>query len=74
MMMDGFSHETVDGAPWAFIAVMGVTGAGKSTFIQWASGSDEIVIGHDLESCKSSFTALSSIPQICIINALEIQD
>ncbi|CAO2648332.1 Nn.00g075990.m01.CDS01 [Neocucurbitaria sp. VM-36] len=55
-MRSDFSPETVTGAPWAFIAVMGVTGAGKSTFIQWASGSSEIQIGHDLESCTSDIT------------------
>ncbi|KAF1844827.1 uncharacterized protein K460DRAFT_310767 [Cucurbitaria berberidis CBS 394.84] len=55
-MRSNFSTETVPGAPWAFIAVMGVTGAGKSTFIQWASGSSEIQIGHDLESCTSDIT------------------
>lgn len=54
-MRSDFSPDTVRGAPWAFIAVMGVTGAGKSTFIQWASGSSEIQIGHDLESCMSPF-------------------
>lgn len=43
----------VDGAPWAFIAVMGVTGAGKSTFIQTASGDQSVAIGHGLKSCRS---------------------
>jgi len=33
------------------IAVMGVTGAGKSRFIQVASGRDDVGIGHDLHSC-----------------------
>ena len=42
----------VAGAPWAFIAVMGVTGAGKSTFIRTASGDDSILIGHGLKSCQ----------------------
>lgn len=32
------------------IAVMGVTGSGKSTFIQYFSN-ETLVIGHDLESC-----------------------
>ncbi|OCK73986.1 hypothetical protein K432DRAFT_250303, partial [Lepidopterella palustris CBS 459.81] len=35
------------------IAVMGVTGAGKSTFIQLVSGNEDIEIGHDLRSCTS---------------------
>jgi ABC-type Mn2+/Zn2+ transport system ATPase subunit len=35
-----------------YIAVMGVTGAGKSTFIKECTG-QEIEIGHTLESCKS---------------------
>jgi len=39
--------------PIVFIAVMGVTGAGKSTFISLASEIDKIEIGHDLRSCES---------------------
>ena len=35
-----------------FIAVMGTTGAGKSTFIKVASGDDTVGIGHTLKSCK----------------------
>ncbi|KAK0846198.1 hypothetical protein LTR91_022148 [Friedmanniomyces endolithicus] len=35
------------------IAVMGVTGAGKSRFIQVASGRDDVGIGHDLHSYTS---------------------
>jgi ABC-type lipoprotein export system ATPase subunit len=35
------------------IAVMGMTGAGKSTFIQKASGLDAVKVGHDLESCMA---------------------
>jgi len=35
------------------IAVMGVTGSGKSTFIRTASKSEEVVLGHDLHSCTS---------------------
>jgi ABC-type uncharacterized transport system ATPase component len=33
-----------------FIAVMGVTGAGKSTFISRCAGQD-VTVGHDLTSC-----------------------
>lgn len=32
-------------------AVMGTTGSGKSTFIQKASGRQDVPIGHKLESC-----------------------
>lgn len=39
------------GALWAFIAVMGVTGAGKSTFIKTVSEDETVVIGEGLESC-----------------------
>jgi len=46
------SQQIVKDAPWAIIAVMGVTGAGKSTFIQSASGDDSVIIGHSLKSCK----------------------
>jgi signal recognition particle receptor subunit beta len=63
MTVDTIS-EIVPGAPWALIAVMGVTGAGKSTFIQTASKATDVVIGHNLESCKYSkpkSTCLSGI-------------
>jgi signal recognition particle receptor subunit beta len=50
-MADKTSSEIIPGAPWVLIAVMGVTGAGKSTFIQTASQSPEVVVGHSLESC-----------------------
>jgi ABC-type proline/glycine betaine transport system ATPase subunit len=33
------------------IAVMGLTGSGKSTFVQKASGLQNIEIGHNLNSC-----------------------
>lgn len=35
------------------IAVMGVTGSGKSTFIETASGLSDVGVGHNLQSCKS---------------------
>jgi putative ribosome biogenesis GTPase RsgA len=34
------------------IAVMGVTGVGKSTLIRTITGRDDIVVGHDLTSGK----------------------
>lgn len=37
--------------PKILIAVMGMTGSGKSTFIKTASQLD-VDIGHDLKSCK----------------------
>jgi len=40
-----------DNAPVAFIAVMGVTGAGKSTFISAVSMNQNVEVGHGLESC-----------------------
>lgn len=43
--------------PEVFIAVMGVTGSGKSTFIQTASELDAIDIGHDLKSCTAHVIA-----------------
>ncbi|KAF8466338.1 hypothetical protein BDZ91DRAFT_168767 [Kalaharituber pfeilii] len=42
-------QETISGI--IRIAVMGVTGAGKSTFIQTITGDQRITIGHNLESC-----------------------
>ena len=34
------------------IAVLGVTGAGKSTFVTVATGAGDVKIGHGLEPCK----------------------
>ncbi|KAF5544670.1 P-loop containing protein [Fusarium mexicanum] len=36
------------------IAVMGVTGSGKSTFVRTASGNNEVVVGHTLEASGSA--------------------
>jgi ABC-type uncharacterized transport system ATPase component len=41
-----------DDGRMVFIAVMGVTGAGKSTFIQTASGDSRVTVGHGNKSCK----------------------
>ena len=35
------------------IFVMGVTGVGKSTFIQYATG-HEVKVGHNLDPCEST--------------------
>lgn len=49
-----------------FIAVMGVTGSGKSTFIQTATGSDDVHIGHTFKSCKLQLSLwLLVIVNIC---------
>ncbi|KAI1778598.1 P-loop containing nucleoside triphosphate hydrolase protein [Hypoxylon cercidicola] len=37
-----------------FIAVMGMTGSGKSSFISAVTGRDDVKIGHELSSCTSS--------------------
>ena len=34
------------------IAVIGVTGAGKTTFISRATGRNDLEIGHGIDSCK----------------------
>ncbi|KAJ3559516.1 hypothetical protein NP233_g11244 [Leucocoprinus birnbaumii] len=44
-----FGDKNSDVPP--IIAVMGPTGAGKSSFIKIATGSDEIVVGESLTSC-----------------------
>jgi ABC-type lipoprotein export system ATPase subunit len=36
------------------VAVMGVTGSGKSNFIKHATNSDRIKVGHNMESCKKT--------------------
>ena len=36
------------------IAVMGVTGSGKSKLIEYASGLERVGIGHNYESCENS--------------------
>jgi ABC-type phosphate transport system ATPase subunit len=38
----------------AVFAVMGTTGSGKSTFIQKATGSPDIVVGHNLNACEKT--------------------
>lgn len=41
------------------VAVMGVTGSGKSTFIRTASGLvDEVEVGTGLEACEASLSLL----------------
>ncbi|ETI29374.1 hypothetical protein G647_01827 [Cladophialophora carrionii CBS 160.54] len=45
--------EAVHGGEMVFIAVMGVTGAGKSTFIQTASGDSRVTVGHGNKSCTT---------------------
>jgi putative ribosome biogenesis GTPase RsgA len=37
------------------IAVLGVTGAGKSSFINRATSSNVLEVGHNIESCLLSF-------------------
>ncbi len=37
------------------IAVMGVTGSGKSNFIKHATSSERIKVGHSLQSCKKPY-------------------
>ncbi|KAG5811352.1 hypothetical protein H9Q74_006072 [Fusarium xylarioides] len=43
--------------PTMVIAVMGVTGSGKSTFVRTVTGKDEVVVGHSLEACTQEITA-----------------
>src|SRR5882757_10579495 len=49
--MSRFTAEDVEDI--IAVAVMSVTGSGKSNFIMLASGSDTCVVGHNLASCKS---------------------
>ena len=42
------------------IAVMGVTGSGKSTFVKQVTGSEKFVIGNELTSC--TLTTLHHVP------------
>jgi ABC-type transport system involved in cytochrome bd biosynthesis fused ATPase/permease subunit len=39
--------------PPILVAVMGLTGAGKSSFVQLVTGDKDIQIGHGLKSSKS---------------------
>jgi Fe-S cluster assembly ATPase SufC len=41
-----------DGEKEAVIAVMGITGAGKSYFIQKMTGDQDVVVGDSQMSCK----------------------
>ncbi|KAG7288270.1 hypothetical protein NEMBOFW57_007801 [Staphylotrichum longicolle] len=49
---EGFRAGRAPGPNDVFIAVMGVTGSGKSSFISLCSGKS-VKIGHDLQSCTS---------------------
>ncbi|KIM75842.1 hypothetical protein PILCRDRAFT_13215 [Piloderma croceum F 1598] len=42
------------------VAVMGPTGAGKSTFIQHATGQNDQNIGHGLQSCTSNIRTINT--------------
>lgn len=43
------------------IAVMGITGCGKTTFVnQFTDADHKLVVGHGLESCMSLQAALSA--------------
>ena len=55
-----------------YIAVMGVTGAGKSRFISACTGQD-VKIGHSLESCKSDFSLPSFYADFCL-GTTEVDD
>ncbi|KAL8822685.1 MAG: hypothetical protein Q9191_006585 [Dirinaria sp. TL-2023a] len=41
------------------IALLGVTGAGKTTFISKATGRTDLKIGHDIESCTKEISAIN---------------
>ena len=48
---DGVSFENISADDAVFIAVMGITGSGKSTFVKLATGSDKDIVGNKLTSC-----------------------
>ena len=50
--------QVQDAANIAIVAVMGTTGSGKSTFIQKATGSHDVIIGHNLKSCTRLLTSI----------------
>jgi predicted GTPase len=57
------TSQTTSGTPTAgdvVIAVMGVTGVGKSTFINYFSDG-EAVVGHSLEACKLTIDKKATI-------------
>ena len=53
--------KVTPGAGEILIAVMGVTGSGKSYFCRAATGDDCIVVGDGLESCN---TAVSPVKKL----------
>lgn len=61
-MLSAESLPTLQGAEnVSLIAVMGVTGSGKSTFIKHVTGSDKVIVGSDLTSCR-----ISSYSRLCL--------
>jgi ABC-type multidrug transport system fused ATPase/permease subunit len=55
---DGGLSDPYGDQPKIVLAVLGMTGVGKSTFIKYATGLQHIEVGEGLESCKS-------IPPVC---------
>ena len=50
-MSDGFSFQDIAVEDAVFVAVMGITGSGKSNFVKLATGSDKEIVGNNLTSC-----------------------
>jgi hypothetical protein len=46
------------GRRYAYIAVMGITGSGKSSFIKAATGYPGVVVGDSLNGCESLQVAM----------------
>ena len=57
---DHSGNSSVNGIEDVYLAVMGVTGAGKSSFIKLCTNKN-VVIGHNLKSCLFPNRALPPV-------------
>ncbi|KAH7095980.1 P-loop containing nucleoside triphosphate hydrolase protein [Paraphoma chrysanthemicola] len=53
------------------VAVMGMTGAGKTYFIKQITGLDEMEVGHGLESCTKEFQVATTQIDGCTVHLID---
>jgi hypothetical protein len=58
---DGGLSDPYGNQPKIVLAVLGMTGVGKSTFIKHATGLQHIEVGEGLESCKSTLHVCAAL-------------
>lgn len=61
----GFSQRSI------LVAVMGMTGAGKTSFIRELTGLDEMEVGHGLESCTKEIQVATTQIDECKVHLID---